>query len=61
MRVCVKRREFMTLVGGAAATWPVIARAQQPTMPAIGYLGSGTAAPRTLADIRGGLSETATS
>jgi putative ABC transport system substrate-binding protein len=54
----VKRREFMTLVGGAAATWPVIARAQQPTMPVIGYLGSGTAAPRTLAYIRGGLSET---
>jgi putative ABC transport system substrate-binding protein len=56
----MKRREFIRLVGGAAATWPVIARAQQPTMPVIGYLGSGLAAPRSLAlaDIRGGLSET---
>jgi putative ABC transport system substrate-binding protein len=53
----MRRREFITLIGGAAAAWPLAARAQQPVMALVGLLSSVQLDDRQVGAIRQGLKD----
>jgi putative ABC transport system substrate-binding protein len=57
MRLCLRRREFIAGLGGAAASWPLAGHAQQQTKPTVGWLGIQPGVPRVFDAFRRGLAE----
>jgi len=53
----LRRREFIRFLGGAAATWPLAVRAQQPTLPIVGFVAGGSPDANRVAAFRRGLDE----
>jgi putative ABC transport system substrate-binding protein len=57
MQFGLRRRQFVGLLGGAAAVWPIAARAQQPAIPVIGLLSGFSAGTPLVANFHKGLNE----